>query len=201
MPSRIPDELLDPKQCSALRLRLRLTRYAFACLRGRSWDDAEDIAQGAMLRAVDPEYAAWDRAEEPELFRYLAAHAKSILENEYRTQRRRDRREVADREEVIEETAEPPRRAPPHVRDFVARLFQELHRRHGEKDPAIIRLAELLYDGVDARAEQAKALSCSLGEVVFVRRRLIRKAKEIREDLERIKGEEPDEPRKEEHDG
>jgi hypothetical protein len=87
MRSRVPDELLDPAKCSALFLRL--TRYAFACLRHTSWDDAKDVAQGALQRTIDPDYQEWDREKEPELFRYLAQHVTNIVVSEYRRKRRR----------------------------------------------------------------------------------------------------------------
>ena len=63
---------------------LRLTRYAFVLLGKKSWAIAEEIAQEAIARALDPAYASWDPERHPDLFDFLGSVAGGLAANHRR---------------------------------------------------------------------------------------------------------------------
>src|SRR5258708_39309584 len=79
----------------------RLTRWAYVCMRKRSFEVAEDVAQTAITHVLDPHYKEWDPDREPDIFDHLCNVARGIISN--RRQLRAQRREVATDPEAIAE--------------------------------------------------------------------------------------------------
>jgi hypothetical protein len=178
MPSRVPDELRDPRAC--LALTRRLTRYANACLH-RSVADAHDLAQEALARAIDPAGPEWDKAKEPDFFRFVARIVDGLAGNARdKTRRRGDGSALAALTAAPKPSPEETT-ANEEERTLIERKLREHAGLPGDAD--VLKLAALLAEGQDSRIEQAKALGCGMTSIVLLRRRLIVLLKKVKTEL------------------
>jgi DNA-directed RNA polymerase specialized sigma24 family protein len=179
MPSRIPDDLRDSKACAAFTRKV--TRYANVCL-GRSLADAQDLAQEAMTRALDADGPEWDKLKEPDFFRFVAGIVDGLAGNErWKTRHRPDGAVV--RAALATEPLPTPEEAT--LREEERSVILGKLREHADlpRDADVLALAALIGEGADSRIEQAKALGCGLSSIILLRRRLIRKLKDVRHEL------------------
>ena len=149
----------------------RLTLFVYGRLgRGRSMHDAEEIAQEAVRRFLDPNYAQWDQGREPSLVRHLGSIANGVLSD--RRQRKsssnEELRDVADMAEVDASEDVETRVASAEV---AARSLAALRERLA-KDRVALDILELIIRGVDEPREQARQLSLAPREVYNARRRI-----------------------------
>jgi DNA-directed RNA polymerase specialized sigma24 family protein len=182
------------------RLSVRLKRYAFATIRHRSWEEAEDLAQGAFLNVIDPKLRTWDPELEPDLFTHLKALVRSEESRRRKTYRRR--RETPYEEEVGEgqsTAAEagvhddeatpannpytPSHEAKMHRDEGGRRVFSLLRERY-PKDEMIVKVVGCLERHIETMAEQAAEIGCTMMEVRNARDRLWRYVKKIEAELD-----------------
>jgi hypothetical protein len=62
----------------------RLTKYAIRRRRDHNEAKAEEHASEALARGWDPDYPAWDREKEPDVFRYFQSIVNGIIHNDER---------------------------------------------------------------------------------------------------------------------
>lgn len=154
----------------------RLTLYAYHRLGRVGMSDmelAEDLAQEAVCRLYDPEYADWDSEREPVLLRFLGSTINGMVSNRRRKATRRGdvllgslpcdgenipRFELSTEERLI-------------LRDEVACAVAELRERLAGDELALQVLKNSLLDG-DRPQEQAIALGVDVMKVYRARRRL-----------------------------
>jgi hypothetical protein len=179
MPSRVPDELRDPRAC--LALTRRLTRYANVCLQ-RGVADAQDLAQEALTRAIDPDGPEWDKAKEPDFFRFVARIVDGLAGNARdKTRRRGDGSALAAALTAAPKPSPEEATADEEERTLIERKLREHARLPGDAD--VLKLAALIAEGQDSRIEQAKALGCGMTSIVLLRRRLIVLLKKVKTEL------------------
>ena len=188
-PKRTVAELLEGAQWKSLSLRL--TRYAFACIRGRSWPDAEDFAEGAITNVLDPTTRSWNPAEEPDLWKHLARvvrtdiAAKRMRKLRHRETEYQDETHEAWDKSANEENLTAARASAPRVhgswqrpaddaliaaqRD--AERLEKIHQRFA-KDKRVLDVLDLLMRRIDTIAEHAAHLDCTFDEAHSARRRL-----------------------------
>jgi DNA-directed RNA polymerase specialized sigma24 family protein len=151
----------------------RLVAYAHRRLRRRSIETAKEIAQEALTRIWDPEYAGWDPAKEPMLLRHLGSVVNGIVRNLHVSMR--ERAAVGRAPEIVERLAELPEGAPDgrsadgrmDARKIVDRLLE----RTGT-DEIVSGIVLLMAEGIDRPAEQAAALDRTVRDIYNARRRL-----------------------------
>lgn len=190
-------------------LARRLTRYAHVRLRGRSWETAEELAQEAIARLLDPAYASWDRERHPDLFDALGYIVNGLVSN-YRQRKATRAHHVTLRDDIDEADDDAPRdprsdpdddeHAPPP--DAVVLRGED----PAEESPAGHRGAEAAMAALRARLvgdalglglldqiqqgegrplAQAKALGVTVAEVYTAKRRLMHHARLVARDLEK----------------
>src|SRR5688572_17081193 len=76
--------------CDWREVARRLTLFAFRRLgSGAQRSDAEELAQEALRRFLDPNYAGWDVAVEPDLLRHLGSIVNGLISNRVKREKRR----------------------------------------------------------------------------------------------------------------
>jgi hypothetical protein len=195
-------------------LARRLTRYAHVRLRGRSWETAEEIAQEAIARLLDPAYASWDRERHPDLFDGLGYIVNGLVSN-YRQRKATRAHHVALRDDIDELDDDAPRdprsdpdddkHAPPpdavvlRGEDSAEESRMDDRRdRRAEAAMAALRarlsrladgalplgLLDQIQQGEGRPLAQAKALGVSVADVYTAKRRLMHHARLVARDLE-----------------
>lgn len=143
--------------------------------------DAEEIAQEAVRRFLDPNYAGWDETAEPNLLRHLGSIANGVLSD--RRQRSattreelRAPRELADNRSIddIERRAAVGELAEQALAALRARLVG---------DSVGERVFELILQEVDEPREQARHLQVPIREIYNARRRLALHREAIRHSI------------------
>lgn len=183
-------------------LSLRLTRYAFACTRGRSWADAENMSQEALADLIDPRTRSWD-PEKQELFVYLGKHVRNQLAAARMSAFRRRMQSYLPDDGFDHDDAkdEPGQKLPPGVAS-PARAQDEMLiaaerdamkmariQKHFAKDQRALEVLALLERRVLTIAEHAEHLGCSHDEAFTARRRLAKFVSKLNEELNREDGE------------
>lgn len=154
----------------------RLCKYAKARLGSRGTiQDADEIAQEALRRFLDPEYADWDRQKEPALLQHLGSVVNGILLDRVRKSRRHLKKENEVSHFLIltryGETLSPEQRAV--IKDYSQRFFALLFDRlSSKKDTVAEKIVELELEDVHEAAEQAARLNLPMAEIRNARRRL-----------------------------
>lgn len=176
----------DPRQLTDdewRKLSVRLTRYAFACVRYKSWHDAEDMAQEAITQLFDPEYKRWDPALCPDLFAFLARIVTGLANN--RWQKKKARKYVyiggADLAQHLPPEPPPQEALGDEHRGHV--IMQTVHER-AAKDELLLKVLGLLEARVDTTREHAEHIGCTMDEARSARRRLANLLKKIQAELD-----------------
>ena len=170
------------------RIGKRLTLYAYRRLRGIGVDDmarAQDLAQEAIGRLFDPDYAGWDRGRQPSLLEHLGSVVNGLVSN---LRRKRARRTVPV---SLEEgrlsplvAAQPGAEARVADAEELARVWAMLQESLRD-DELGGRVLELIVEGCERPREQARALSIDVERIYQARRRLRRRIAEVRAALRR----------------
>jgi hypothetical protein len=166
--------------CDWREVARRLTLFAFRRLgRGAQQSDAEELAQEALRRFLDPNYAGWDRSVEPDLLRHLGSIVNGLVSNRVQRAKRRQDVTLDNADLVAHENSDSRLVAADHVRHLVLRIRAAL-----EDDPQAERVFELMLDGVDRPAEQATELGIPASDLYKIRRRLLAAIENIQMNLE-----------------
>jgi DNA-directed RNA polymerase specialized sigma24 family protein len=174
-------KLLDDQDWAVIKVRL----FDFAKYRSKSPALAEDLAQAAIMRVYAHD-STWDPAKEPDLLRYLMSVVNSLLWNERqsaaskRTTSMTGKRRLA----VAEAVADPQAFSEDKAADtdlFTRRMTLLTERMAG--DPKVLRMIELMVQGVDSPAEIRKITGWSADDVMATRRRMLRAAAVVARDL------------------
>ncbi len=165
------------------RIRLQLSRYAYACIRKRSWSDAEDFAHDAIVALVDPNTRSWDPTAEPDLFKHLGRLVRAAASAE-RKRPWRKREDSYDENDDEDQAREEGRRLgvalasslePAETRLIQAErdagMLKRIHERFA-KDARVLEVFALLEQRIDTIREQSEHLGCTFDEVWKARRRL-----------------------------
>ena len=150
----------------------RLTAFALKRLRSRgSLADAEDLAQEAVTRFLDPKYAGWDRDREPDLLRHLGSILNGVLNNRVRL--KSFAAEEPNDEIIVNATDcdEPLPEARVAATEDLNRSISLISARiSGDKLVEDILL--LSIDGINDASAQSAHLRVSISEIYNARRRL-----------------------------
>jgi DNA-directed RNA polymerase specialized sigma24 family protein len=145
--------------------------------------DAEQIAQEALLRFVDPKYASWDREKEPSLLRHLGSIFNGVA-RDMRTKK-------AFNQERLSSSADQPDQpdvassqedrvfAADQVRQGVGRM---LELSAGKK--VVQDVIMLMAEEVDGAAEQARRLGLPIARIYEARRTVTELVDVVRAELE-----------------
>lgn len=168
-------------------LSRRLTRYAFATIRHRSWHEAEDLAQSAFLAVIDPNTRSWDRGAQPAFFEHLASLVR--VEASRRRMVHRRRRETEYEEENEQgDTPETNPKTRSHEEELLheerGRRVMAAIRERARGDEHLLKVLGLLEAGVDTMAEHAAHIGITLMEARNARVRLRRLVERIEKELD-----------------
>jgi hypothetical protein len=177
------------------RLRKKILSYAYK--RTHNVADAKDLAQGAITKACDPNRSPWDPERQPSLLDHIGSIINSDVANKHRADERHPavpyddeshaRREPTALDRVIsaEELAT--------YRHCMARLRAGL----GDDDLAL-RKIDLMYEEVDAAAEQAATLKCTVNDIYLANRRIAYQVELVKKEAALRPPKHPPDPK---HDG
>lgn len=169
----------------------RLTKYAKHRLGTRgTWQDAEQLAQEAICRFLDPEYAAWDTEKQPDIMLHLGSIVNGVLANHVRKWEncKIDHKEPNKLGAEIDNrqrrsgnsiSAEGKCSDSPDARKVLSILTDRL-----AQDSLCQEVLLLHMDGIDRPAEQATALERPVKEINNARRRLDDHLQAVRRMLE-----------------
>lgn len=152
----------------------KLTGFASRRLGSRgSLRDAEEIAQEALTKFLDPEYADWDRQKQPDLLQHLGSIVNGILIDRVRKWRtERDYEKDYHHFLVLTrygEALSPEKFAV--LTDYVQRTYDLLFERT-ESDKIVEQILALELEDVHEAAEQAARLNLPIADIRNARRRL-----------------------------
>jgi DNA-directed RNA polymerase specialized sigma24 family protein len=203
-------ELLDAVDWAAMTRRL--TAFAFLRTQKRSWQLAEDLAQEAIVRLLDPRYLEWDPAREPDLYQHLANLVRGLASNRRRTRGAweiplspamiakntgEDAPDAGSVENAAEHEEDGPARPPVHgapralergpedqiIRRDLARARDERVAARFAGDGEVLRVFALAKEGTTSLADQAEAMGITMGQVQNARKRLLRGLAAIEQEL------------------
>jgi DNA-directed RNA polymerase specialized sigma24 family protein len=173
--------------------------FALALSIVRNPHEAEDIAQEALSRAIDPERSPWRREAQPNFVYHVINVAREVLkERRAKWKVRNDPRHVSAEAEALR-TA--PLRADARVaaRDGHERDSARRAGLRAQLEGLPLRVFELYERDVTSPAEQANLLRATIKDIYEARRRVAEVARTIPADLESgpalatCDGDEPDE--------
>jgi hypothetical protein len=186
--------MADPPQISAARaariteivaklewrsISLRLQRFAYVCIRKRSMEKAEDLAQAAILKVLDPRYKEWDPDREPDIFQHL----KNLVRGEVSNLRRKksEHHEHTTPNEKIDNARFDPAGDPEEqlaAREMEHTFYDRLGARFAD-DPLAAKLGPLVARGILAPQDQAAALGVEVDQARNARKRWCRGVDEV----------------------
>jgi DNA-directed RNA polymerase specialized sigma24 family protein len=181
-----PDEyeaLLESQDWSTLSQRL--TEFAWRKIGCTSWEDAEDLAQGAIQRAFDPRYQRWSPKAQPNIFWFLGSLVNGAVSN--LRQKKARGVEILHGQEDLEELAPEAVDATDDVmarRERARLIVAELGRRVAT-DRACVRVLAAFAAEIDDPHAQADSTSLALQAVYNARSKLRRLATEIAQTFDR----------------
>lgn len=150
--------------------------------------DAEEIAQEAILRCFDPDYADFNPGQYPTMFDYLLATFYACLRARHRRERNRPEVHGVEVESHDEPRNQHERLSHDPVHELTAvhtaRIAIELLQDHARGDPEVLRVLELMSEGLFKPAGLASALNIPAERVYQARRRLARHAERLRHLIE-----------------
>jgi hypothetical protein len=160
----------------------KLTNYAHKRMGRRSMERAQEIAQEAITRLYDGEYAAWDPEKEPSLFLFLTSIVNSLAYGDrIKSANNKEARVKSKKQERAVARIAAPEASPEEevvARDLQKRMWTEI-RANVAGDARVNDLADLVEDGIDAPAEQAAKLGVSIEEVRTARRRFFTQVEKV----------------------
>lgn len=175
----------------------KLTLFAHACIKRRSWEDAQDLAQQAIMQLYDDHHAPWDPTQEPDLFLHLADVVRGLASNKRRVQETKRVRLVSEENwDAIEDKVSAGGATPESAlaaHQLVARTLSGLREKLKATDEDARVVVDQFALGNDEAKEQAAATGLSIEAVRSARRRVFHAVEIVREDLAR--DEESDEER------
>jgi DNA-directed RNA polymerase specialized sigma24 family protein len=153
------------------RLRKKVFVHAYSLT--RNLEDAKDLAQTGIAKVIDPEDSPWDPDKQPNLLLHVGSVMNGLARNTNRGHARHPT--------VAYEPARDPRPdgAPTPEEQFAH--AEDLARLQGWLDKLLVRLAgdsialgkiDLMRDGIDDAAEQAKRLRCSVEDIYRANERI-----------------------------
>ncbi len=160
----------------------KLTNYAHKRMGKRSLERATEIAQEAITRLYDGEYASWDPEKEPVLFLYLTSIVNGIAYGDrIKTANNKEKR-VTTKAMAREIRSMVAGDASPEdevlARDLERRIWTEV-RANVANDGRVNEIADLIENHVDEPAEQAVKLDVDITEVRTARRRLVAQVEKV----------------------
>jgi hypothetical protein len=207
-------DALTPEQWADLARRL--TRYAFNRMRrlargAATWEEAENVAQEAFSRLLDPAFAEWDRERHPEVFDALGYVVNGLAVNWARRRRVRaahvpilddvdaneddaplDPRSEGDRagegghgsgDGVVLSSRDGDEGLAAREERRAERAFAMLEARLAD-DPLALGLLGLIREGEGRPAEQARRLGRDVGDVYTAKRRLLHHGRIVAREIE-----------------
>jgi DNA-directed RNA polymerase specialized sigma24 family protein len=182
------------------KLAKQLTAIAFKRIKGRSMEDAQDLAQSAMTAAYEPVATGGWNPERGALENFLVARVLSGTQNERR--RKRNVCEVWLDEEADDDSGSIGKHEKhlavdaPSAEEALDRLrfastFEERLRTRVTGDALCLELIERMREGISLHGDLCAAIARTLGEqpdsaVRGARRRLQYHAREILRDLSAV---------------
>ena len=155
----------------------RLTLFAHRRLWSIGVDDvalAQDLAQEAISRLFDPNYAGWDQARQPVLLEFLGSVVNGLISNLRKKRRRRGAHlplEGPGRPHLACECAGAETRV--SQADELTRIWALLQQEL-QGDPLAVQVLELTIEGCERPRHQAAALGVDVERIYQARRRLRR---------------------------
>jgi DNA-directed RNA polymerase specialized sigma24 family protein len=151
------------------RLRKKILGYAYKLTHNVA--DANDLAQGAIAKACDPERSPWD----PEKQSSLLDHIGSIINSDLANKRRADERHPAEPYDDesrarLEPTALDRLIGAEEVATY-GRWMGRLRVGLAGDDLALGKI-DLMYREIDDAAEQAAILKCTVNDIYLANRRI-----------------------------
>jgi hypothetical protein len=172
--------------------RLRKKIFAHAYSLTRNLEDAKDLSQAAIAKAIDPEDSPWDPDKQPNLLFHVGSLMNTAAFNRHRGEaRHRTVRYEPSKDHTVDPEPTPEERIE-HA--------EEMARLQGWLDKLLVRLAgdtvalgkiELMREGIDDAAEQAARLHCSVEDIYRASERIAYHASIVK----RAAAKEPDPPR------
>jgi DNA-directed RNA polymerase specialized sigma24 family protein len=173
--------LVEELDWGALSNRLR--RFAFLRMKKRSEEEADEVAQTAIMQVLDPRYMAWDPDREPEIYDHLKNLVRGLVSN--RRRRNEENRVVATDDDALVELAKAPHHDPATVLadKQLARTVADRFAAMFPDDAIVLEVVSLTAQGVVTPRDQAEAAGVPYDDVRNARRRMFRAAKEIAGEL------------------
>jgi DNA-directed RNA polymerase specialized sigma24 family protein len=170
------------------KVQKQVLAYAFALTKSKA--HAEDLTQDAIRRAFDPEETPWNPVTVPNVAHFLMSLVRRNASNERSSGRRHHEITVRSKRHEIRVTRAannvpspgPTPESSLAVHDLAARRLAALRTRAAD-DKLVLALIDLIERDVETPAEQAEALSTSVQDITFARRRLFRHAEAVARDL------------------
>jgi hypothetical protein len=157
---------------------MKLVHYAFRRMGRSSWEDAREVAQTALEHMLDPAYARWDPAVQPDVFLHLGSVVNGLLANRWRK-----RREELVGDDTLAERAGGAEITPALAQRDGARLKGVLAARLAA-DPLGLAIVRLTFDeDLSTPREQAAALNEPLEAIKNARRRVSTHLDAVRREL------------------
>jgi DNA-directed RNA polymerase specialized sigma24 family protein len=161
------------KRCleADVHLRRKILRHAYS-LTG-NLDEAKDLAQQAIARAIDPDGSPWDPDAQPNLVLHVGSLMNSAASNQRRA---RVRHPTTTYDPALHDGADPatdPEERVAQAED-VARLERLLDRLLVQLagDAVALGKIQLMRAGVDDAEEQARALRCDVKDIYRANERI-----------------------------
>jgi DNA-directed RNA polymerase specialized sigma24 family protein len=157
--------------------RLRKKIFAHAYSLTRNLEDAKDLSQAAIAKAIDPEGSPWDPDAQPNLLLYVG----SLMNTAAFNKRRGEARHPTVGESVLSDHRPGPDAEPEPTPEERLAHAEDLARLEGWLDKLLVRLAgdevalakiELMRDGIDDAAEQAARIGCSVKDTYRANERI-----------------------------
>lgn len=150
--------------------------------------DAEEVAQEALLRCLDPDYAGFNPAQYPTFFDFLLATLHACVNA--RRRRVHHKREVHGQE--VESHDQPKSQHERLSHDPVhelttlhtARAAIQMLLEQSRGDPLAQRVLRLMEDGIDRPAEQASIARVNVSLIYEARRRISERSAGLRHLIE-----------------
>ncbi len=165
-------------------LRKRIVAYAYKVTRNLA--EAKDLAQEAMMRAIDPDRSPWDPAKQPDLFLHIGSIINTIIWDRRRAEERHPV-DAVDTNDVLHPDPQPRALELMQRGEENARYeyWLELLVDRLASDTVALDVLRLTDDGIDGAAAQAADLHRTVEEIYAANRR-------IAYHIERVKKEAPD---------
>ena len=165
-----------------------VVKYAFHRTRRRSWELAEDLAQEAIRRVLDPAYVDWDPVKEPAIERHLGSIVNSLVANRTRAASTVRERSFAPAAALWSKPIDA-RPTPEEALEREAlevRALALLRARVAEDSLAAAIVEIVVHAGVDKPAALAEATGQAVEQIYKAQRRVAGHVAAVRRELEEM---------------